>query len=371
MSPSRFETLLSWVAPLITKSAAKRKVISPAERLCVTLRYLVTGDAQVTIATSYRISPSAITRIIRETCEVLWNTLSQKDFLRIPREAHSWKAIAAGFEEKWNFPHCLGAIDGKHVVMQAPPRSGSDYFNYKKTHSIVLLAVCDANYIFTLVDIGDAGRQSDGGVYSNSTIGYAIDQNLLDLPKAEPITAYDKEKLYPYTFIADDAFTLKTYMIKPYSKCGISDDSQTICNYRISRARRIIENSFGILAARFRIFRRPIIANVETVTFVTKAAIALHNFLMISQCAGDTYTYCPVGFTDNESSRGRSAGQWRAEANETQGLCPLISRGSNNFSRSAKEVRDAFKDYFNSQAGAVSWQWDMIKSTVNPFDEIY
>ena len=65
-----------------------------------------------------------------------------------------WLDIAIKFHNKWNFPHCLGAIDGKHII-QAPPRSGSTFFNYKKSFSIVLLAVCNDNYEFTLPDIGD------------------------------------------------------------------------------------------------------------------------------------------------------------------------------------------------------------------------
>ena len=148
---------------------------SPVEQLCVTLRFFSSGDSQTTIASSYRISPTTVGRIICETCSTLWIVLVENGFLKVPDSVVLWKNVACQFEDMWNFPHWVGALDGKHVVMQAPQNSGSDWFNYKHTHSIVLLAVCNAVYKFLLVDIGDAGRQSDGGVYNNSSLGYAIE----------------------------------------------------------------------------------------------------------------------------------------------------------------------------------------------------
>ena len=107
MDPARFELLLSWVAPYICKSSKRRATTSPAERLCVTLRYLATGDAQFTIASSYRISPTTLCRIIRETTEVLWNILLEKGYLNSPNTEKEWLDIAIEFEDRWNFPHFL------------------------------------------------------------------------------------------------------------------------------------------------------------------------------------------------------------------------------------------------------------------------
>ena len=80
------------------------------------------------------------------------------------------------FKERWNFDKCIGALDGKHVVIRPPPSSGSYYFNYKHTFSIVLL---DANYKFTYVDFGTNGRISDGGVFKNSALAQALEYNEL------------------------------------------------------------------------------------------------------------------------------------------------------------------------------------------------
>lgn len=160
-------------------------------------------------------------------------------------------------------------------------------------------------------------------------------------------------------------------MLKPFSRLE-SSTGRKIFNYRLSRTRRLIENCFGIAAARFRIFRRPIIAKVDNVVAITKAVVALHNYLMVSQNTmfNDKY-YCPPGFVDNERSNGHiEIGEWRSEVQGNTGLLPLNSIGSNNYSRQAKDVREDFMAYFNSKDGEVSWQWEHINRTTDPFDEL-
>ena len=270
-----------------------------------------------------------------------------------------WKGISEQFKSIWNFPHCLGAIDGKHIVIQAPANSGSTFFNYKGTHSIVLMAVCDAHYRFILVDIGDSGRHSDGGVLSSSSFGSALENGSLSFPPDSPLPETSQPSL-PYVIVGDEAFPLKTYMLRPYPGKNLLE-SQAIYNYRLSRARRIIENSFGILAARWRIFRRPIIAHPDNVVMYTKATIALHNYLRTTESS----VYCPPGFIDGEDGdKNIVRGGWREEVDGTSGGLTAIGRtGANTFSRNAAAIRDAYRDYFNSPSGEVSWQLTYVRRT--------
>ena len=367
MTPMLFEKLLSWVGPTIERQKTKMRLpIGPSERLSLVIRYLASGDAQSSIASSYRISPSVVSRAINEVCAVIWEKLSEKGFLRAPHHPTHWKQVSSEFDQKWNFPHALGAIDGKHIVMQCPARGGSDYFNYKKTHSIVLLALCNGNYEFLLVDIGDAGRQSDGSVYSNSDLGYAIDENLLNFPAEDTING--SEEKFPYVILGDDAFGLKAYLLKPYPGTTLSEEER-IFNYRLSRGRRIVENTFGIAASRFRVLRRPIIAKIDTVVQITKAIVALHNFLMSSRKETDSYSYCPVNYVDQDGPAGTKPGEWRMDESENTGFLPLKKIGSNNYSKTAKATRDLFKRYFNSAQGSVPWQTEMVRRVSNPYDE--
>ena len=134
-------------------------------RSAMTLRYLATGSSQVSLSFNFRVGHSTVCRIIRDTCTVLWEVLLPH-YVKAPSTEEEWKGIATDFEKIWNFPNCIGAIDGKHVI-QAPAGAGSVYYNYKGTHSIVLMAVYDAHYRFLIVDVGDSGRHSDGGVLAH------------------------------------------------------------------------------------------------------------------------------------------------------------------------------------------------------------
>ena len=104
------------------------------------------------------------------------------------------------------------------------------------------MAVCDVHYRFILVDVGDAGRNSDGGVLNISAFGQALESNALNVPSASLLPGTTHPVLL-YAFVGDEAFPLKLNMMRPYPEKNLPE-SESIYDYRLSRARRIIKNQF-------------------------------------------------------------------------------------------------------------------------------
>ncbi|XP_072033385.1 uncharacterized protein [Amphiura filiformis] len=362
MTIDQFDWLLARVEPHLQHKNTHACPISPAERLAMTIRYLASGNEQASVALAFRVGAATVNMVVEETCNVIWEVL-QAHFVKFPSSVEDWLEIAHGFEDKWQFPHCLGALDGKHVTMQAPPNAGSNYFNYKKTHSIVLMALCDANYCFTFVDIGCPGRNSDGGVFSNTSFGSKLVDNPseLNLPPASSLPGWKEEVGFPYVVIADEAFPLKQNLMRPFPGVNIPEE-KLIYNYRLSRARRIIENAFGILVARWRIFKGSTIARPERLISYVKAAIVLHNFLLKAEedMPPEERVYCPAQFMDRNEEEN---GQWRRIVQHEGGsLIESVARvGSNNFSNAAGKIREHFMEYFNSDVGEVAWQLAKVR----------
>lgn len=145
----------------------------------------------------------------------------------------------------------------------------------------------------------------------------------------------------PYVIVADEAFPLKSYLMRPYSRISVTGNERNkIFNYRLSRARRVVKNVFGILSARWRVFRTVIQVQPNSVDKIVLAACCLHNML----CRSHDYDY----YLDdiNEES----------EIGSLENVEPL--RG--NSTQRSFDVSDKYRDYFLSSNGAVPWQYEMI-----------
>lgn len=118
-------------------------------------RYLATGADFQTISFNFRIDHT-VHNIVNETAGVIWETLAEITMTKPTQE--DLLTSAEKFEKFWNFPNFIAAIDGKHIHIQAPSKSETLFFNYKKTFLIVLLAMVDAEYKFICVDVGAYGK---------------------------------------------------------------------------------------------------------------------------------------------------------------------------------------------------------------------
>lgn len=266
--------------------------------------------------------------------------------MKIPTNENYWKAVAKEFEKMWNFPHCIGAIDGKHITIRKPPGTGSYYFNYKPSFSIVLMVIVNANYEFIIVDVGANGRISDGGVFSNTQFCKRLVKNELNIP--QPDNLPNSEIKQPYVLVGDDAFSLMDNLMKPFSRKNLTTE-QALFNYKLSRARRIVENTFEILSSRFRILLKEINLCPEKATLTVQACTHLHNYLRMKKVE----SYYQGGFDVKNTMTGEMVNaDWKSD----RLLLPLQQLSGRNTTVSAKEIRLYFSQYFNSEQGAVPWQ---------------
>lgn len=225
-----------------------------------------------------------------------------------------------------------------------PEGHGSYYYNYKGFHSMVLMAVVNANYEFIISEFGVNGRISDGGVIEQTRFYKKLKDNALHIPVFNRLTG--SEKMLNYVFIGDEAFALTPHFLKPFNQRELTDERK-IFNYRLSRARRVVENAFGILANRFRIFHTSINLKLKTIDIVVMTCCALHNFLRRKYAS----TYTPIGSLDDDNRNGL-----RTDASN---LIDIQRGHYRSISRDAKQTRDQFLYYFNNE-GSVPWQNSMV-----------
>lgn len=195
------------------------------------------------------------------------------------------------------------------------------------------------------------GSNSDGGVWANSHLGQSLECGTADIPPTKLLPG--TSNMLPCALVADEAFPLKQYLMRPYPRRSLNSDSQRIFNYRLSRARLTIENAFGILVSRWRILRKSIQCNEENAHKIILALVVLHNFII--SC--DRHRYCPLQFVDQERNGNIIPGEWRNEE-LGQRIVRIGQVGSNRTTYAANVQRDILREYFMSSTGAVDWQFN-------------
>lgn len=162
-------------------------------------------------------------------------------------------------------------------------------------------------------------------VFRSTKLWKALKENSVYLPPAKPLLSRDQfyeddEDLnIEHYFVCDDAFPLGMNLMKPYSKNRLTDEKR-IFNYRLSRARRVSENAFGILAARFRVLHTMMCLDPRKARNVVLACCTLHNMLL----SKSSQSYCPVGSIDYEDENGKVIPvSWRRDIGNTGNFISL------------------------------------------------
>lgn len=272
MTSREFDLLLTKIKPSLELKS--HRAITPAEQLMITLRFFATGMQFRGLEYTFRRGNSTISIIVSRVSKAIWS-LHEK-YLTLPSTTEEWINIANGFEQRWNMPFCIGALDGKLVRVRKPAKSGSLYHDYKHHFSLNLLALCDHRYRLTFVDIGEYGYKGDANVFATSTLKQMLTNNSFKIPESTSLPGMPDSKIH-YFIVADAAFPLSLNIMKPFSGRILSRE-QRIYNYRLSRARRIIENVFGIMCAKWRLLLKPIETSIESANWIVRAIVVLHNF---------------------------------------------------------------------------------------------
>lgn len=216
------------------------------------------------------------------------------------------------------------------------------------------MAVVNANYEFLYCDVGAEGQTADGGSWNACDLNQEIERGSIFFPPELPIS---EDVSIPFHFVADDAFPMSERILKPFSHRFLSQRQQ-IFNYRLSRARRVVENAFGIISSRFRILKGEIQMNVDDATNVVLAICVLHNILR-QKCGR---AYMPPGTYDTEDAdHNIVVGEWRRD----EPLYGLSTPQGRNVTNMAKHMRENLAYYFLTENGEVAWQYGKVRTQVD------
>ena len=319
MSRECFLYLCDQLRPEIQQQSTHlRKPVVVQQRLAITIWCMATCADYRTIGHLFGVAKCTVCTIIHDTCAAFVKVFLSR-IIKFPTE-EALKRTIAGFDLKWQFIQCAGAIDGCNIPVKPPSQHHTDYYNRKGWYSVILQAVVDHDYLFMDIMVGWPGSVHDARVLANSDLYQkATDKQILNSESRRIL----EKNIYPF-LIGDSAYPLTSWIMKPFPCNSALSHSQKQFNYRLSRARIVVENAFGRLKARWRRLMKQNDMNICNVPNVVATCCILHN---ICESRGETFIE-----------------GWSEEARQEDPPSTSTSAAS---SSQAKDIRETLVQYYS------------------------
>ena len=273
MSRSTFSYLCEKLSCIVARSdTVMRRAIPVEKRVAMTLWFLATGADYRTIGHLFGVSKSSVCLVTKEVCSSIVSQLLPQ-FVRFPTGS-ALTEVVEGYKNELGFPQCVGAVDGCHIPIVSPQDCPADYYNRKGWHSIILQGTVDFRGWFTDIYVGWPGRVHDARVFANSSLYSRGQQNTLFTPNTSvSLSGAD----VPLVLLGDPAYPLLPWLMKAYVNNGHLTTQKKLFNYRLSKARVVVEHTYGRLKGRWRCLLKRLDIDVGDVSQVVTACCVLHN----------------------------------------------------------------------------------------------
>ncbi|CAF1619195.1 unnamed protein product [Adineta ricciae] len=236
-------------------------------------------------------------------------------------------------KKKFQYPMCLGALDGTHIPIKAPrgrtipysdpigsnigfyqilqefdgsdeilsrsnaipfPGIRSDFVGWSDPASdfftwVVMLATVNSDLLFTYVNVGAPGRCNDASIYSRCILSEIIEDPIYSKYSMKVNNVAIQSHL-----IADSAFALNKTLLKPFAYRVDMPKPHSTFNYRLSRARCSVERAFGALKNRFRLLHRKLEFDLKNTINIIKTAAILRDICCLNNDQQDIDWELPV-----------------------------------------------------------------------------
>ncbi|CAJ0600619.1 unnamed protein product [Cylicocyclus nassatus] len=276
--PGEFEVLFDHLGGRLHHASTHVAPIGARQRLCIFLRYVGNGFNFTNLSEEFSCGKATVSAIVSEVMEAIIESETHTAFPPLTRQY--LEKAAAKTEELYDYPRAVGFLDGRHVAIKKPNGCADDYLNYKNLQSIVLLAICDAEYRFLLFDVGIPGSRGDTSAFKNSSI-YTFLSECDDLfPETTDLGGVGPVQ---YHILSDDGMGDGSRYIEPFSGRAANTGSKQRFNKKHLSARATMTKAVEMLQRRFSVLQKPLQLEPNRGGKLVTALLILHNLVAWEQ----------------------------------------------------------------------------------------